>query len=172
MKKKYGELTDTGKATPLKNIEHGLADEINKEIATENESTLEEEHYEVEEDVGGLASAGFEKAAMDAMNAMNNREGSSKRLQEVADEYIDQLESVNTTMSNMRIKFNLTYFLPFFFFFFFFLANDLEGEDDIDLDIFDTLEEFDDEELDGMNDDDIDIQQEQQVTNEDIEMKD
>lgn len=117
MKKKYEELTDTGKATPIKNIEYGLADEINKEIAAENESTLEEAHYEVEEeDVVGLASAGFEKAAMDAMNAMNSSESSSKRLQEVADEYIDQLESVNTTMSNMRIKSNNACFLSLFFF--------------------------------------------------------
>lgn len=52
------------------------------------------------------------------------------------------------------------------------LANDLEGEDGIDLDIFDTLEEFDDEELDGMDDDEVDSQQEQQIINEDIEMKD
>lgn len=117
MKKKYEELKDTGKVTPIKNIEYGLTDEIKKEIAAENENTLEEEHYEVEEeDVGGLASAGFEKAAMDAMNAMNNSESSSRRLQEVADEYIDQLESVNTTLSNVRIKFNIACFLSLFFF--------------------------------------------------------
>ncbi|CAO0790251.1 unnamed protein product [Mucor circinelloides] len=129
LKKKYTALQDTGVAQPIHNAEEGLAEDIAKEIATENENGGDEEGYEldVEEDDNSLTTADLEKAATDAFNAVNNGEGSNKRLQEFADEYIDQLESANKN-----------------------LANDLE--EDIDLDLIDTFEEFDDDDIDGLED--------------------
>ncbi|KAK4511326.1 uncharacterized protein ATC70_012541 [Mucor velutinosus] len=121
LKKKYAELLDKGVAQRIHNIDAGLAEEIAKEIASQKDNNGDEQGYEVdvEEDDNMLTDADVRKAATYAIHAVNNGEGSSKRLQEFADEYIDQLESANKS-----------------------LANDLE---DIDLDMIDTFEEFDDD---------------------------
>ena len=61
---------------------------------------------------------------------------------------------------------NCTYFL-----FFYLLANDLE--EDIDLDLIDTFEEFDDDDLDGLEDEELmssNIQQPRDM-DEDVETK-
>ncbi|KAI8637625.1 RNA polymerase III transcription factor IIIC subunit-domain-containing protein [Parasitella parasitica] len=149
LKLKYGELVDTGSAAPAQNIEEGLADDIAKEIASGRESTIDEEGDE-EDDLNSSMITDFEKPAREAIHAMGHDEGSSKRLQQVADEYIEQLASVNKSM-----------------------ANDLE--DDTNLDVIDAFEEFDDEdESDGINDEvaDSQHQEQQKDIDENVKMRD
>lgn len=100
LKKKYAALLDDGVAPRIYNIEAGLAEEVAKEAAARKDNNGDEEGYEVdaEEDDNTLADAAIRKAATDAINAVNNGKGSSKRLQEFADEYIDQLESANKNL--------------------------------------------------------------------------
>lgn len=170
LKKKYTALQDTGVAQPIHNAEEGLAEDIAKEIATENENGGDEEGYEldVEEDDNSLTTADLEKAATDAFNAVNNGEGSNKRLQEFADEYIDQLESAN---KNLGMCILVSSSGKLYLFFFYSLANDLE--EDIDLDLIDTFEEFDDDDIDGLEDEEpmsSNIQQPRDM-DEDVDMK-
>ncbi|CAO3650424.1 unnamed protein product [Mucor fragilis] len=150
LKKKYAALLDDGVAPRIYNIEAGLAEEVAKEAAARKDNNGDEEGYEVdaEEDDNTLADAAIRKAATDAINAVNNGKGSSKRLQEFADEYIDQLESANKN-----------------------LANDLE--EDIDLDMLDTFEEFDDDDFNGLEDEEPMTNNSQQTEDMDgdVEMK-
>ncbi|KAL9544406.1 hypothetical protein MBANPS3_007643 [Mucor bainieri] len=150
LKQKYGELMDNGVAQRIFDIEEGLAELVAKEIASRKDSNGDEDGYELdaEDDDNPLTDADIQKAATDAIGIAKNGEGSSKRLQEFADEYIDQLESANKN-----------------------LANDLE--EDIDLVMIDALDVFDDDDFNGLEDEEPIISNSQltEDADGDVEMK-
>lgn len=91
---------DYGAAQPVHNIEAGLAEAIAKEIADQKDGNGGDEGFELdaEEDINAMTDDAIRKIATDALDIVNSEEGLSKRLQEFADEYIDQLESANRNL--------------------------------------------------------------------------
>ncbi|KAI7892907.1 RNA polymerase III transcription factor IIIC subunit-domain-containing protein [Mucor mucedo] len=87
LRKKHLALLDNGYADPLTDVEDGLLEAIEREKLKDGEGNDDDEEDDGEE---GDSRDKKENAVKEAMQAMD-KPGSSKRLTEVVDEYMDEL---------------------------------------------------------------------------------
>lgn len=103
LRKKYFEIKETGSAEYIEDIEQGLAEEIRKEIEASNRSKEGEEEEEEErmeddeEESGSVSTTDVEKLVKDAYAEIS----SNKRLKDVVDEYMTELENAGSKMGKL-----------------------------------------------------------------------
>lgn len=134
----------------MPDLEKGLLEEIEKEKLKEDKN----EELEV-----------AEKAVAEAQTEAK-KPNSSKRLKDMVDEYMEGLQKLNNGKTPNHTMLYQTVNGSLFIFLFLGKTKYLEPDDDSDLDIMDTLEEYD-EDFDIFNDDDENDEAEDENAQED-----